>query len=423
MTLIGLDLDATRARAVSAPVSQPPAPLRLTESHVELPLALNLEGRQIAIGASALRLCRRLPDFACQDFLPYLGRKWHRACGRHRVDAERAVGLVADYLGRAFGRCEGAAIAVPSYLDPAQIEYLAGLADRGHWRLFGWTPRSLAAILAARDRLPWTGVVLVLDVDGHALTLSAVGIETNRAVLLLSESAPAWSRNVWLTRLLDGVAHRCIRLTRRDPRESAETEQHLYDQLLAVLEQPLGNQPVEMVLQTGQWYQRLSISAKDLAAPCAPLAAQVLVRLREVVEATAAHGPVGLVLLTASAARLPGLAAAVEAALPSSPVKAPINEDDFGEGLLEEENGPPAGIIMLDPDALARAAHYLAVRQSQGDLPRGAVQALPLVPRGTSPKLHRQAGDPPANPTRLPFPPATARQLPPASRRRAKDHE
>jgi hypothetical protein len=422
MTLIGLDLDATRARAVSGAVSQPPAPLRLTETHVELPLALNLEARQIQIGVSALRLVRRLPDFVFQDFLPHLGRQRTFRGGRHRIDAERAVTLVAEYLGRAFGRSQGAAVAVPSYLDTAQIEYLANVANKNHWPLLGWAPRSLAAILAARDRLPWTGVVLVLDVDGHAMTFSAVAIDGDGASVLMSESAPAWNRNVWLTRLLDGVSHRCIRLTRRDPRESADTEQHLFEQLLAVLDQPTGNNPVEIILQTGQWYQRLHLSAKDLAAPCAALVTQVFNQMRSVIEATAAHGPVGLVLVTASAGRLPGLAAAVEAALPPSQAKAPINEDDFGEGLLEEETGPQAGVLVLDADALARAAHYLAVRLQQGDLPPGHVQTLPLAARGTTPRLHRQT-NPPTNPTRLPFPPSAARPLPPTGRRRTHDHD
>src|SRR5271165_7112632 len=100
MTLVGLDIDATRARAVSGPAARAPMPLRLAEPHAALPLALSLQGRQATVGGAALALCRRLPDCACLDFLPHLGspRVWRYR--RHCLDAARALGLVLDHLGR-----------------------------------------------------------------------------------------------------------------------------------------------------------------------------------------------------------------------------------------------------------------------------------------------------------------------------------
>src|SRR6185437_1739332 len=103
--------------------------------------------------------------------------------------------------------------------------------------------------LAAHEHLPWSGLAVVLDVDGHALTWSAVAVRGDMLRVLHTQAAPQLARGIWLCRLLDGAALRCVRLSRRDPRESAEIEQVLFDQLAAVLDTHTSEQPVEMVLQ------------------------------------------------------------------------------------------------------------------------------------------------------------------------------
>ena len=50
MTLIGMDLNATRARAVAGPRSQTLALLALDGDRVEMPLALSLEERTPQVG-------------------------------------------------------------------------------------------------------------------------------------------------------------------------------------------------------------------------------------------------------------------------------------------------------------------------------------------------------------------------------------
>ena len=83
MTLIGLDLNATRARAIqgehhgSGPLI--PLGLPLDGNERELPLALSLEERHPQVGRAGAGLCRRSPHLACLDFLPYLGddRTWN----------------------------------------------------------------------------------------------------------------------------------------------------------------------------------------------------------------------------------------------------------------------------------------------------------------------------------------------------------
>src|SRR5262245_50864391 len=96
--LVGLDLNASRARAVSGATDSQPLALLLEGTSEELPVALSLEDRQVEVGSPGLSLCRRLPHLACLDFLGCLGtdRQWFS--GRRRLDAAGALGSVLDHL-------------------------------------------------------------------------------------------------------------------------------------------------------------------------------------------------------------------------------------------------------------------------------------------------------------------------------------
>ncbi len=383
MTLIGLDLNATRARAIQGEnqESGPHVPfgMPLDGNARELPLALSLEERQPRVGWVGAGLCRRAPHLACLDFLPYLGddRLWQ--CGRHQLNAAAALALVCDHLQRRIGRADGVTVALPAYFTTAQASLLAHVAGRARWRLLGSVPAPIAIALAAHEHLPWSGQAVIVDLDGYALTFSAVAVRNDMARLLHVHSAPALARGVWLGRLLDCAALRCIRLSRRDPRESGETEQVLFDHLAAVLDSRLGEEPAEMVVQTPHWYQHLKFSPADLLAFCAPLVERTLAEMQRFLADIAASGSVGAVLLTGAAARLPGLAAAVDELILTPDGEGVAEEEgvDFGEDLIEE-NILSARVHVLDDDAAARTVYDLAIRQHRGDLPRGHLDGAPL---------------------------------------------
>jgi hypothetical protein len=324
-------------------------------------------------------LCRRSPHLACLDFLPYLGddRLWDG--GRHRLDAAGAFAFVCEHLQRKIGRAEGVTAALPPYFSAAQAALLANVAGRARWRLLGSVPSPIAVALAAHEHLPWSGQAVVVDLDGYALTLSAVAVHNDMARVMHMNPISQLARGVWLCRLLDCAALRCIRLSRRDPRESADTEQALFDQLAALLDRRLGDEPAEMVLQTPHWYQHLKFSPGDLSAFSAPLVQRTLGELQLFQADIASFGTVGAVLLTGAAARLPGLAAAVNELILHTDEEPPDDEEDadFGEDLVEE-NMLSARIHVLDDDAVARAAFDLALRQNRGDLPRGHLDCAPL---------------------------------------------
>jgi hypothetical protein len=270
---------------------------------------------------------------------------------------------------------------------------LANLAGKARWRLLGSVPSPVAVALAAHEHLPWSGLAVVLDVDGHALTWSAVAVRDDVVRVLHTHLAAQLARGVWLCRLLDSVAHRCVRLSRRDPRESAETEQTLFDQLAALLDARRGDELAEMVIQTPHWYQHLKFSPAELTSFCAPLARRAAAEMRDFLTAITTLDSVGAVLLTGSAARMPGLTEAMDALIlsPESEQSAnplPLSSSatggegwgdgaDFGEDLIEE-SVHSARVHVLDDDAVARAAFELALRQHRGTAPRGHLDAAPL---------------------------------------------
>ncbi|HEY7157079.1 MAG TPA: FHA domain-containing protein [Gemmataceae bacterium] len=383
MTLIGLDLNATRARAIQGEPADGglhvPRGLPLDGNERELPLAVSLEERQPRVGQAGAGLCRRSPHLACLDFLPYLGDGHTWDAGRHHLDAAGALALVCEHLQHRLCRAVGVTAALPAYLSPAQAALLANLANKARWRLLGSLPAPVAVALAAHEHLPWSGLAIVVDLDGHALTWSAVTVRDDVLRVLHTHAVPQLARGVWLCRLLDGAALRCVRLSRRDPRESADIEQVLFDQLAIVLDTPRSDEPVKMVLQTPHWYQHLRFTPGELSAFCAPLVRRAAIETQDFLAAVAALGPVGAVLLTGAAARLPGLVAALDELILHSEAEpsADVENPDFGEDLVEG-NILSARVHVLDDDAVARAAFDLAARQHRGVLPRGHLDAVAL---------------------------------------------
>jgi hypothetical protein len=381
MTLVGLELNSSRARAVQGTPSVPPAPLALEDNRPELPMALNLENRALESGHHAVGMCRKSPHFSCMEFLPHLGGERTWSAGRHRLDALRAFSTICDALAPRFIKTLGVALSLPTYLDGRQRTLLNQAASKSRWHVLATMPAPIAAALAVHEDLPRAGFALVGDVDGHAFTWSAVAIQDDRASLRETTSLAGLGRAAWLQRLVDGVANRCVRTTRRDPRESAEAEQGLYDQLVERLNARPEDSRAELVIQTKQWFQNLLIEADDLRSWCAPLAAQGIAAMRDLRALVSGQGPITAVLLTASAGRLPGLVALLEDQLrPPAVLRSTESTGDFGDGLLIDD-GEGARVQVLEADALARAAHHLAVRVECGDLASGHHEEI-VLPAG-----------------------------------------
>jgi hypothetical protein len=384
--LTGIDLNATRACVVGGPAGAGQG-LPLDGRHADLPLAVSLEHRHPDVGRAGVACCRRLPHLACVDFLADLGgpRVW--GSGRQRLTADAALALVLDRLRSACGPSDAAVLALPAYLGPEQAALATELAGRARLPVVGVVTAPLAVALAGHADQAWSSVAVVLDVDAHALTLALVGAEEGQARLLDFRAVPQLGMRVWKQRLLDGIADHCVRQSRRDPRDSAGAEQALYDQLDAVLESSWQGRLAQVAVETPQWYQNLMLRPEDVAGPCASLLRQTVGLAGACRDAGGAHGEVRAILVTAAAARLPGLLPALEDRL-DRPVA-------FGEDRGGDARRP--AVRVLAAQAVAGAVHDLVGRVCRGDMPAGRIEVAPLPsPRPASagaPRLHFRGRD------------------------------
>ncbi len=347
--VVGLDLNAGRARAAYGPASgATPRVLPLDEPFPDLPLAIGLERRTPEVGRPGVGLIRRLPHAVCRDYLPALGsgREWH--AGRHRLDANQAMLLFAERLRQPLTGQHAFAAAVPAYLTVSQVSLLTAACERVRLPVLGTATAPLALAATADDNF---ATALVADADSHAFTWTVLAGDA-QARVLASLTLPSVGTWAWLDRLLDAVSDRCVRLCRRDPRDSAVAEQSLYEQLESALDQLRPGQPVVLNVRTSHWYQELVLTPEELESFCAPMSKRVVDGMRQALAQAhvevPAMVPPDLLWVTHEAARLPGLVAALSQHLPE-----------------------PTAVRPLSADAVAHAAHALAGHWLRGNLPRG----------------------------------------------------
>jgi hypothetical protein len=395
-TLIGLDLNATRARAVQGPAHALPRALPLAGTEEDLLMILSLKGRQAEVGRAGAALCRLLPHLTCADFLAHLGEPREWLAGRHRLDAVKALALVFGQLAPVFAGAQGVVLAVPAYLMRAQVMLLPRLAETARLPLLGTVPAPLASALTAYLAQPWSGVAMVVDADEHALTAAAIVADGDQLSVRATQSWSQLSLRIWKGRLVDAVADRCIRQSRRDPRDCAPAEQALYEQIEDALDFCAGEKAVEFLLQTNHWYQHILLRPEEFTAYCDRLVGQVVQAIQEMLTATACREALRIVLVSRAAGRLPGLVPVLQKAFaeqllatelqPSADfgedlLTEPPESNDFGEGLLAERV-EPVGVVVLSADAAAQAAHQLAARFLSGELSRGHLDFSIPLPKG-----------------------------------------
>lgn len=341
MSLFCLELNSSRARAVCGPLGSA-RPVMLDDRERDLPLALSLEGRHPEVGRAGIELCRRLPHLACLDFLPLLGKAKSWTCGRQKINASKATSLLLERVRPLCAGVRHLSLVVPAYLGRTQVVQLAELVEGSRLpALAGSVTSPLAAAWAAHAQQPWCGLALVVDVDHHALTWTAVAADEpdspQQVRVVVVQSVPQLGLKAWKEHVLDGIAERSIRQSRRDPRESAEAEQGLWEQFDSAFDSAARDEPVELIIQAAHWYQNLILREPDLAAFCKHLLNRAARSLHDLLGKVQAEGPPALVVLTASAARLPGLLKT-----------------------LEENTSEQTAVRPLSADSVLRAAHELA---------------------------------------------------------------
>lgn len=391
---VGIDLTASRARAEA--VGAKSRPLALDAPDEELGLFISGERRTPEVGRAGFAICRKTPHLVCSNFLAALGQAREWRLGRLTLLAETALGLVFDKIRRPVAaETDAVALALPSYLGPAQVTRVGATAGRSKFPLKGTAVGALALVAdraaAVRSGKPaasgaeWVvplrpatsspGAVVVVDADEYATFAAVVSVEGDCVRLGGAAAWPRLSVKAWKDRLLDAVSDRCVRLCRRDPRDSADAEQALFEQLDEALDRTRAGQRIGLTVQTAHWFQDIAQQPEEFEAHCAPLWRLAGDSIRDFTNGIGLTEPPRAVWLTDAVGRLPGLVRAVHASTPESTT-----------------------VEVLPPNAIASAAAALVPRWLAGDLPRLHLDSaipLPPVPAGAARKAAPRSGSAP----------------------------
>lgn len=351
--LVGLDLTASRARAVSSGDGRTRA-LELDADSHELPLFLDLSQNPPAVGAAAVRLLRRQPHLVCSNFLPLIGQPHEWRVGRKTLTPSDALRLALDALRPAVAaETATAGLALPAYLSDAQVTRVLEQAAAARLPVRGSATAPLAlvahraaAVVGARVIDPAT--VLVLDADEFALSGTLVAVSPADVRVVGAAHWPNLSARLWRERLIDGVSDRCVRLCRRDPRDTAAAEQVIYDHLDEAMDAARQGQKVTFHVRAEHWFQDIALQPDEVEGYCGGLVTAAVEGLRQLIHDGGSEVPFRAVWLTHAAGRLPGLAARIYRSTPEQTT-----------------------VSILPANAAAEAAAALVPRWQTGTLPRG----------------------------------------------------
>lgn len=378
---IGLDLNSSRARAALGR-GQKNKLLPLGEQHNDFPISINLDKRPAEVGPSAWAISRKLPHLICSNYLPFLGQPNEWKGNRITLNAESALALTLDKIRQLCAMADSLALALPPYLTLPQVGRLLGLAEKCKLKIGGTAslPMALAAERATHylqgqqpdgsnetprgNKSFVTTNVLIVDSDEHALTASLIRISEEEVRQLGSIASTRTSGRLWRERLLDALSDRCVRICRRDPRDNADVEQMLFDQLDDAIDRARDGQRVSLQVRSTHWYQDLAHIPAEFEAFCSPLTRLAIEDIRHLIHTTNLAEPPRAVWLTHDAGRLPGLATALHA--------------HMSEG---------TSVRVLHPEAAAAAAANLMERWGSGELPKTHLDTLISLPPKADPRL------------------------------------
>jgi hypothetical protein len=422
MTLLGLDINSTRIRAVQGNASEFPLPLALDPPAADLPLILSLENGSPEVGLAGLRLCRRQPYLACQGFLPHLAdvNETHRrfwSGGRHRFDAVQAMGVVWKRLEPVCRKSAGVVLGLPGYLSHAQATLIHSLGAARRISIAGSLPSQLAAALAGYADQAWSDEVLVIDIDDHALSLVLVRAVDGQAHVLDAKYLPQLGMRAWREKVINALADLCVLQSRRDPRGSPQADQGLFDQLDGLFDSCQKGRMIQLGVQATTWYQNLVLQPEQAVNFCAGLMRQAVHeiegmwgRMRRSDRSfptttqfgTAPEPGRAIFLATHAVGRLPGFVTALRKFVETrnDSLKPQLAEgEDFGENLMGGMPADTASVAVLGPDAPARAIHGLGTFfQQNGNAAAGHLELVAPLPKPATveagpPRLHFQGQD------------------------------
>lgn len=335
--VVGLDLTASRFKA-SVLAGGRTRPVELQEPVTELPLTLALDRRSPVAGQAGVDLCRRMPHAVCSGFLGSLGQPRQWSAGRTVVTPESALQSCFEAIRPALSaESDAVGLALPPYLSMSQVRAVSAAAERARVPVLSTVLAPLAVAVhranwvlteaplplppvrdSEENRPEWVvpmrppvsgpASVVFVDADDVALFAAVVSVEAQEVKMLAQMSWPRASVKLWYDRLIDTISDRCVRICRRDPRDSGESEQSLFDQLGPALENVRQGRAVSFGIRGTHWYQDLVLPPDDIDVFCGPLARLGSEGISDLIRLAGLPLPPRAIWLTHAAARLPGLA-------------------------------------------------------------------------------------------------------------------
>jgi hypothetical protein len=335
-----------------------------------------------------------LPHLTCTNYLPFLGQPQEWKGGRHRLDAIGAAAVVFEKLFAICSTYESIYLALPTYLTVPQVTKLNAVAAKARLVIKGTATSSLALaaerVMAqqsarqSKDELseddrnlsllrpgkagqPFD--IVIVDADEHALTSNLIRVEPNHVCLAATSVLPRLSARLWKDRLLDALSDRCVRVCRRDPRDSADAEQALYDQIDDCLDRIRFGQKISLTVRSSHWFQDLVLRPEEFEGFCATQVREAGNSVTDLITSSALPEPPRAVWMTHEASRLPGLGRA-----------------------LHRNMAERTSVGVLRPEAVAVAMAGLGERWQAGDLPNTHLDtAIPISLRAAEGKISSPA--------------------------------
>ena len=313
----GVALTATSARAAQLPPGTgKPKPIPLGEHSDDLPINCRLGVKPVESGATGL--ARRAPHLVCMNYLNQLGtpRQWQ--VGRAVTTPEDAARATLSLIVKRLGGPDAVGLVLPPTLSASQVKTVARLATESGLAVRASASAPLATAAHHLDPDEDTGVdVVIVECDDFALTATRLHHDGEAVQQVGLGTFPSLAAKLWGDRLVDGLSDRCVRLCRRDPRDSATAEQALYDQIGPALERARAGLGTALTIRHDHWVQDLSATPADWEALAAPLAGEAAAQIVGFVRRGKSPRAVWL---THEAARLPGLLARLTAQSPEGTV-------------------------------------------------------------------------------------------------------
>ena len=123
-------------------------------------------------------------------------------------------------------------------------------------------------VVPLRPTATGPGAVVVVDADEHALSATVVAVDRDRVRVVGAAMWPRFWRGRGRTGCSTPFRIAASRLCRRDPRDSAEAEQALFEQLDDAIDRARAGTRINFTVRTDRWFQDVAQHPDDIDGHC-----------------------------------------------------------------------------------------------------------------------------------------------------------